>query len=54
MEGRCIDCGAYAEFGKIRCEGCLMRQRVQKKERRGEKKRMKQYASKRDLLKFSR
>lgn len=33
--GRCIDCGAYAEHGKLRCEGCLMRHRVQKRERRG-------------------
>lgn len=35
FEGKCIDCGAYAEFGKLRCEACLMLQRVQKREQRG-------------------
>lgn len=34
-EGRCIDCGAHAEYGKLRCEGCLMDQRVKKRERQG-------------------
>lgn len=54
MEGRCIDCGALAEYGRTRCEGCLMRQRLQKKEKYGEKKRMLGDASHKNLLKFNR
>ena len=54
MEGRCIDCGAFAEFGKLRCEGCLMEQRVKKREKRGEKKHRGTHASSRNLLKFNR
>lgn len=40
IEGRCIDCGDPAEFGKRRCEPCLMDQRVKKRERGEHRERM--------------
>ena len=40
IEGRCIDCGCPAEFGKRRCEPCLMDQRVKKRDRQEVKVRL--------------
>jgi hypothetical protein len=54
MEGRCIDCGAMAEYGKVRCEKCLVEQRVRKRERYGEKKRIQAHANRRNLVEFDR
>lgn len=42
IEGRCIDCGEWAEFGKLRCYDCLNKQSMAARERfRLEKKRQK-------------
>jgi len=54
MEGRCIDCGAMAEYGKVRCEKCLVEQRVKKRASYDEKKRIAKHTSNRNLLKFNR